>query len=155
MSVSEDTTVFGKEYFNSDVLMRAIAVPAESIDLYMADPNWNALTNNFIPLEQFEYGHVETMERSYTYGPGNSLATYGVITGTAGLADVGKTVTILYSDLVFNIPSQAYVRENIQTHSTVVNADGSFRFETGFDYRFNKHYVTAYIGYGNEKKADY
>lgn len=135
--------------------LRAIAVPAESIDAYKADDYWRGYTDTWLPLEEFSYGNVKTLKREYVYGDGNSLAVYGTITGTADLADVGKTVTILYSDYRYDSNLGDNVRSEIQELSAIVQADGSFRLETGFNYRFATHYVTAYIGHGNEKVANW
>lgn len=135
--------------------LRAIAVPAASIDAYKADGYWGGYTDNFIPLEEFNYGNVQKVNRTYEYGPGNSLAVYGTITGKADVADAGKTVTILYSDYRYDSNLGDNVRSEIQESSAIVEADGSFRLETGFNYRFATHYVTAYIGHGNEKVANW
>lgn len=139
----------------NDSTMRAILVPAAAIAAYQNDPNWGVLTDNFVSLEEFTYGNVRSVDREVIPGPGNSLALSGVITGTADPADAGKTVTIQYFEYIYYSDTGMYVREKIQLMTTVVNADGSFRLETGLDYRYRNHKIAAYIGYGNEVSTDY
>ena len=140
---------------HKDSTMRAILVPDAAIAAYQNDPKWGVLTDNFVSLEEFTYGNVRSVDREVIPGPGNSLALHGVITGTADPADAGKTVTIQYFEYIYYSDTGMYVREKIQLMSTVVNADGSFRLETGLDYRYRNHNIAAYIGYGNEESTDY
>ena len=47
------------------------------------------------------------------------------------------------------------MRSNIVELSAIVQPDGTFRVETGFIYNNSVHFVTAYIGYGNEKVSSW
>ena len=130
-------------------LSRAVVVPAESIAAYQADPNWNALTNNFVALEDFDYGNVREVSRIDNGSNGI------LVQGKAAPTDIGKEVTIVYSDYRYDGNLGVNVRSEITYHTATVNADGSFELTIPRNDTFATQYVTVYIGEGNEKIANW
>ncbi len=70
---------------------RAIYVPADSISAYRADPLWAKLTDNFLPIEEFEYGLVTKAEITATAGDGSWIG----VNVNARMEDAGKTGTVV------------------------------------------------------------
>ena len=129
-----------------NAVMRAVVVPAAAMDAYRADPSWKDLSANFVPLEDFTYGNVLDVTR--VRGSGEIS-----VRGNASVADAGKEVTISYSDYRYNSQLGVNVRSDITYHTTTVGADGHFELAIPDNSAFATHYVSAYIGYGNEKVA--
>lgn len=70
---------------------RAIYVPADSIDAYRADPVWSKLTDNFLPIEGFDYGLVTDAEITDTAADGS----WTEVIATARVEDAGKTGNVI------------------------------------------------------------
>ena len=70
---------------------RAIYVPADSIDAYRADPVWSKLTDNFLPIEGFDYGLVTDAEITDTAADGS----WTEVIATARVEDADKTGNVI------------------------------------------------------------
>lgn len=70
---------------------RAIYVPGDSISAYRAYPVWSKLTDNFLPIEEFEYGLVTKAEITATAGDGSWVG----VNVNARMEDAGKTGTVV------------------------------------------------------------
>jgi hypothetical protein len=99
---------------------RAIYVPADSIDAYRADPVWSKLTDNFLPIEGFDYGLVTDAEITDTAVDGS----WTEVSATARVEDAGKTGSVI---LLTGVIVKGYYEwfERART-DVVVDSQGKF-----------------------------
>ncbi len=124
---------------------RAIYVPADSIDAYRADPVWSKLTDNFLPIEEFEYGLVTDAEITYTADDGS----WTEVVATARVEDAGKTGNVI---LLTGVLVNGYYEwfERARTDA-VVNSQGKFlgRVTIPTQYKDDPHAWVVSVGGGN------
>ena len=98
----------------------AIYVPADSIDAYRADPVWSKLTDNFLPIEGFDYGLVTDAEITDTAADGS----WTEVIATARVEDAGKTGNVI---LLTRVLVNSYYEwfERART-DVVVDSQGKF-----------------------------
>lgn len=128
---------------------RAIYVPADSIDAYRADPVWSKLTDNFLPIEEFEYGLVTGAKIADTAADGS----WTEVIATARVEDAGKTGTVI---LLTGVLVNGYYEwfERARTDA-VVDSQGKFlgRVTIPTQYKDDPHAWVVSVGGGNRFKV--
>lgn len=124
---------------------RAIYVSADSIDAYRADPVWSKLTDNFLPIEEFEYGLVTDAEITDTATDGS----WTEVIATARVEDAGKTGNVI---LLTGVLVNGYYEwfERARTDA-VVDSQGKFlgRVTIPTQYKDDPHAWMVSVGGGN------
>ena len=124
---------------------RAIYVPADSIDAYRVDPVWSKLTDNFLPIEGFDYGLVTDAEITDTAVDGS----WTEVSATARVEDAGKTGTvILLTGVIVNGYYEWFERTRTDA---VVDSQGKFlgRVTIPTQYKDDPHAWMVSVGGGN------